>query len=170
MVRERADRGEGAKSQAQAAPPSGGMSIIEIRQLLKLMDAGDLEELVIEQEREGLKLTLRKPAPTVAAYVDDDGYDLDETPAAEMQTLPKDIAVVAPLVGIFRASMKAGGKPLVGVGDVVREGQVIAAIESLNVHNEVEATTAGRVREIIIQDGQPVEYGQPLIILDPLAQ
>ena len=169
MVRERADRGEGAKS--QAAPPAAGMSIIEIRQLLKLMDAGDLEELVIEQEREGLKLTLRKPALTVPAYVDDDGYDLDEAPAGESQTaLPKDIAVVAPLVGIFRASMNAGGKPLVGVGDVVREGQVVAAIESLNVHNEVEATTAGRVREITIQDGQAVEFGQPLIILDPLAQ
>lgn len=169
MVRERADRGEGAK--AQAALPSGSMSIIEIRQLLKLMDAGDLEEIVIEQEREGLKLTLRKPSPVAAAYYDDDGdgYDLSDGTAGEAQTAPKDIEVVAPLVGVFRASMKPGGKPLVGVGDIVREGQIVAAIETLNVHNEVEATTAGRVREITIQDGQPVEYGQPLIILDPLA-
>jgi biotin carboxyl carrier protein len=65
--------------------------------------------------------------------------------------------------------MKAGGKPLVGVGDIVREGQVVAAIESLNVHNEVEATVSGRVREILIEDGQSVEYGQPLVILDPLS-
>lgn len=167
MVRERADRGEGAK--AQAAPP-GGLSIIEIRQLLKLMDSSDLEELVIEQGQEGLKLTLRKPTPVVAAYLDDDGegYDGAELGAGEAQAIQKDIEIVAPLVGIFRSSMKPGGKPLVAVGDIVREGQVVAAIESLNVHNDVEATTSGRVREITMQDGQAVEYGQPLIILDPL--
>lgn len=166
MVRERADRGDGAKSQGA---PASGLSIIEIRQLLKLMDANDLEELLIEQGDEGLKLTLRKLAPQ-AAYVDDesDGYDGVETGLADGQAAPSDITVIAPLVGVFRTSMKAGGKPLVAVGDVVREGQVVAAIETLNVHNEVEAMTAGRVREITIQDGQPVEYGQPLMILDPL--
>jgi biotin carboxyl carrier protein len=55
----------------------------------------------------------------------------------------------------------------VGVGDVVREGQVVAAIEALNVLNEVEAGSAGRVREILVHDGQPVEYGQPLVIIEP---
>lgn len=167
MVRERADRGEGAKSQA----PSSGLSIIEVRQLLKLMDSSDLEELVIEQGQEGLKLTLRKPTPAVAAFVDDEGdyYDGAEQGATDNQAAQKDVTIVAPLVGIFRSSMKAGGKPLVTVGDIVREGQVVAAIESLNVHNDVEATTSGRVREITMQDGQPVEYGQSLIILDPLS-
>lgn len=167
MVRERADRGEGAKSPASAAP--AGLSIIEIRQLLKLMDANDLEELVIEQEHDGVKLTLRKPAPAVAAYLDGDGdgYDMVE-PAGADAPVAKDVEIVSPLVGVFRASMKPGAKPLVGVGDIVREGQIVAAIESLNVHNEVEATVSGRVREIMIEDGQSVEFGQPLVILDPL--
>ncbi|MGH2485062.1 MAG: acetyl-CoA carboxylase biotin carboxyl carrier protein [Ktedonobacterales bacterium] len=167
MVRERADRGEGAKSPAPAAPM--GLSIIEIRQLLKLMDANDLEELVIEQERDGVKLTLRKPPPAVAMYADGeaDGYDMTE-PAGAEAVVTKDFEIVSPLVGVVRASMKAGGKPLIGLGDIVREGQVVAAIESLNVHNEVEATVSGRVREIMIEDGQSVEYGQPLVILDPL--
>jgi biotin carboxyl carrier protein len=168
MVRERADRGDGAKSPTPAAP--AGLSIIEIRQLLKLMDANDLEEIVIEQESDGVKLTLRKPAPVVFAYADGeaDGYEAAESAVAEAP-VAKDFEIAAPLVGVFRASMKAGGKPLVGVGDIVREGQVVAAIESLNVHNEVEATVSGRVREILIEDGQSVEYGQPLVILDPLS-
>jgi biotin carboxyl carrier protein len=168
MVRERADRGEGAKSPVSGAP--AGLSIIEIRQLLKLMDANDLEELVIEQESDGVKLTLRKPAPIGIVYADGeaDGYDLPEPAGAEAPA-SKDFEIVAPLVGVFRGSMKPGGKALVGVGDIVREGQVVAAIESLNVHNEVEATVSGRVREILIEDGQSVEYGQPLVILDPLS-
>ncbi len=53
------------------------------------------------------------------------------------------------------------------VGDVVREGQVVAAIEALNVLNEVEASGSGRVHEILASDGQPVEYGQPLLVIEP---
>lgn len=63
--------------------------------------------------------------------------------------------------------MKPGGKPLVTVGATVREGQVVGAIEALQVYNEVEASSAGTVREILVEEGQPVEYGQPLLVVEP---
>jgi len=75
-------------------------------------------------------------------------------------------SVVAPLVGVFHSATKPRGKALVAVGDHVKAGQHLAAIESLNVINEVEAPVAGRVVEILVQEGQPVEYGQPLMTID----
>ncbi len=77
------------------------------------------------------------------------------------------VEVRSPLVGVFRSSMKEHGKPLVSTDETVRQGQVVAAIEALNVLNEVEAPTAGRVKEVLVEDGQPVEYGQPLLLVEP---
>jgi len=82
------------------------------------------------------------------------------------ETLQK---VTATLVGIFRSGLKRGAKAAVAVGDQVRPAQVVGAIEALNVMNEVEAPVAGRVVEIVVKDGQPVEYGQHLMTIDTSA-
>ena len=74
--------------------------------------------------------------------------------------------IVAPLVGIFHSWAKPKGGALVAIGDVVRVGQLVATIQSLNVMNDVESSVEGRVVEILVQDGQPVEYGQPLMTID----
>jgi biotin carboxyl carrier protein len=74
--------------------------------------------------------------------------------------------VVAPLVGIFHPWLKPRGGTLVAVGDRVKIGQLVGTIESLNVFNEVETTVAGRVVEVHVQDGQPVEYGQVLVTIE----
>ncbi len=74
--------------------------------------------------------------------------------------------VTATLVGIFRVSMKRGSKAAVAVGDQVRVGQIVGAVEALNVVNEVETPVGGRVVEIVAKDGQPVEYGQHLMTID----
>jgi acetyl-CoA carboxylase biotin carboxyl carrier protein len=162
MVRERAERG----ADMTPAPPPVSLNIAEIRQLISLMSASDIEEIGIEQESQGLKLVLRKQSPALTTVeLDGEAYEAAES----VEDVPRDtsVEVGAPLVGIFRPSMNAGGKPMIGVGDVVREGQVVAAIEALNVFNEVETPRAGRVREILVRDGQPVEYGQPLVVIEP---
>jgi len=165
MVRERAERG----ADATPAPPPASLNIAEIRQLISLMSGSDIEGIGIEQESQGLKLVLRKQEPPAQAIqaieVDGEAYD----PAEGTVEAPREkgIEVGAHMVGIFRASMKPGGKPMVTRGDVVREGQVVAAIEALNVLNEVDAPSAGRLRDVLVKDGQPVEYGQPLMVIDP---
>ena len=168
MARERVERG--ADTSLASSQPS--LSIAEIRQLITLMNGSDIEEIAIERETDGLKLTLRKPAPAAAPVGAAEGeFDAYEPP--EPSTTSNDsqqlhvVEIAAPLVGIFRASMQPAGAPLVAVGDVVREGQVVAAIEALNVLNEVEASGSGRVHEILASDGQPVEYGQPLLVIEP---
>jgi biotin carboxyl carrier protein len=71
------------------------------------------------------------------------------------------------LVGFYRAVARRGAKPL-APGDSVKEGQIIGAVEALNVLNEVESPAAGRVRKILVDDGQPVQYGQVLMMVEPL--
>jgi biotin carboxyl carrier protein len=168
MVRERAERGSVNSSE----PSQNVLSVAELRQLITLLNTTDLEELTIEQEASGLRLVLRKP-PVQATSVTID--ELETPEVAEMIVTEAELAekmdeVRAPLVGVFRASLKPGGRPLAAEGDVVRAGQVVGAIEALNVLNEVEAQAAGRVKEILVLDGQAVEYGQSLLVIDPMGQ
>ncbi|WP_405997538.1 acetyl-CoA carboxylase biotin carboxyl carrier protein [Streptomyces sp. NBC_00829] len=75
----------------------------------------------------------------------------------------------APLVGTYYAAPSPGAAPFVQVGDHVGIGQQLGIIEAMKLMNPVEATRPGRVVEVLVQDGEPVEYGQPLVLLDPEA-
>jgi acetyl-CoA carboxylase biotin carboxyl carrier protein len=77
-------------------------------------------------------------------------------------------AVVAVLVGTFYRQAEPGAPPFVEVGDVVEEGQDIAIIEAMKVMNHIQADRAGRVAEILVENGEMVEFEQRLIILEPL--
>jgi len=176
MARERGERIERSGSErtagTPAAPAPPSLSIAEIRQLVAMINSSDIEEIAIDRAADGLKLVLRRlPAGPLAAFGLEGEDDLDagdvagEAGSGRATAAENTYEVSAPLVGVFRANARPGGKPLVP-GDVVREGQVIAAIEALNVWNEVEAAVAGRVREVIAADGTPVEYGQPLLIIE----
>ncbi len=166
MAREKADRPEDTQTEQ---PP---LSVAELRQLITLMNGSDIEEIGIEEANSGLRLSLRKPAPVTVsggASVDEEMFDaliVEETESLQESTT---VEVKAPLVGVFRSAMKAGGRPLSALGDVIREGQIICAVEALNVYNEVEAPTAGRLTAIYVNDGQPVEYGQPLLEIEPIS-
>src|SRR5579875_334301 len=149
------------------------LSVAELRQLITLMNTSDIGELTIEEEASGLKLTLRKPAVPMGyfsedadgSYDEDEGSD-DEEQAAQDQKL---ITVRAPFVGYFRASLKQGGAPLVAQGDVIKAEKPLGAIESLNVLNEIMAPADGRLKQLLVSDGEPVEYGKPLMVIEPKA-
>ncbi|HEX6818221.1 MAG TPA: biotin/lipoyl-containing protein [Ktedonobacterales bacterium] len=158
--------------------PRVRLSVAELRQLIRMMSTSDIAEITLEHPTGGLHLTLKKPAPIVLApaAVAPAGIDLEEaemSQSAEVEEVPASkpelplVEVRSPLVGIFRSSMKEHGKPLVHAEETVRQGQVVAAIEALNVFNEVEVPTAGQVKKVLVTDGQPVEYGQPLLLIEP---
>ncbi|MEU7803530.1 acetyl-CoA carboxylase biotin carboxyl carrier protein [Micromonospora arborensis] len=81
--------------------------------------------------------------------------------------VPGRAAVRAPIVGTFYRAAEPGAKPFVAVGDLVRPGQPVAIVEAMKLMNEVTADRAGRVVAILVEDGHPVEYDQPLVELDP---
>ncbi|MEU2610093.1 acetyl-CoA carboxylase biotin carboxyl carrier protein [Micromonospora sp. NPDC007271] len=90
-------------------------------------------------------------------------------PVAETATAPDRPAVRAPVVGTFYRAPEPGAAPFVAVGDLVRPGQVVGIVEAMKLMNEVTADQAGRVVEVLVEDGKPVEYDQPLLALEPLA-
>ncbi len=77
--------------------------------------------------------------------------------------------IKSPLVGTFYRSPSPGAPPFVDVGDVVSPGQVLCIIEALKVMNEIESDVKGRVEKILVENGETVEYGQPLFLIDPLS-
>ncbi len=165
MAREKTERPGDVASDTPRSP----LSVAELRQLITLMNGSDIEEIGIEEATSGLRLSLRKPASIMAAVtpVDDDALDFAIADGPVTEPTSTTIEITSPLVGLFRASMKPGARPLCALGDIVREGQVVCAVEALNVPSEVEAPAAGRVSAIFVIDGQPVEYGQPLIAIEP---
>ncbi|MFG1830152.1 acetyl-CoA carboxylase biotin carboxyl carrier protein [Micromonospora chersina] len=104
-----------------------------------------------------------RPAPAPRA-------EADPVPAPQVEAVAAADrpAVRAPVVGTFYRSPEPGAPPFVAVGDVVRPGQVIGIVEAMKLMNEVTAGQAGRVVEVLVEDGKPVEYDQPLIALEPL--
>ncbi|MGC5334588.1 acetyl-CoA carboxylase biotin carboxyl carrier protein [Micromonospora sp. DT62] len=81
---------------------------------------------------------------------------------------PEGYAVRSPIVGTFYRAPEPGAAPFVAVGDLVRPGQVVGIVEAMKLMNEVIADRGGRVVEVLAADGQPVEYDQPLVALDPV--
>lgn len=149
------------------------MDMAQIRRLVRLLDRSDVSELEITCASEDVHLVLRKnQAPAGVAiegtYVQADSQN-GAVSANELAAADNLSTVVAPLVGVFHPWLKPRGASLVAVGDQVKAGQIIGTIESLNVLNEVETAVAGRVVEIHVQDGQPVEYGQVLLTIESLA-
>lgn len=150
--------------------PAEQISVEQLQRLVRLLDESDVSEIEIKRAEVGMQLVLRKAKLQAGSQVesyqvlatDEDELDSTSTPA------PSDTrhTISASLVGIFHSWGKPKGNPLVAVGDRVKIGQPVGTIQSLNVINEVESTSAGRVVEILIQDGQAVEYGQQLIVID----
>ena len=158
--------------ESQDAATAHVISIEQLQRLVRLLDNSDVSELVLKRAGEGTQLVLRKvkasyssERPVERQYVP----ALVNTPVAEVPDKDREHKVLSPLVGIFHTWAKPRGGALVAVGDRVKVGQLVGTIESLNVLNEVETTVAGRVVEILVQEGQPVEYGQVLMTIDSVA-
>ena len=88
------------------------------------------------------------------------------TPAAPVAAVSTDHVIKSPMVGTFYRSASPGAKAFVEVGDAVKEGQAVCIGEALKILNEIEADTSGTVTQILCQNGQAVEYGQPLFTIE----
>ena len=162
--------GTGPANLSQDDTTANVISIEQLRHLVRLLDTSDVSELELKRAGEGTHLILRKAK---APESDDHSVERQYVPAP-MNVPAAEVAdktehkVLAHLVGTFHTWAKPKGGALVAVGDRVKAGQLVGTIESLNVLNEVETAVAGHVVEILVQEGQPVEYGQLLMTIDSL--
>ncbi len=152
------------------------LTLAEVRQLIALMNSTDLTEIAIEGPGQERLLVLRSEIamPGGESAVVATAPALAEAAPSPVKPAPADVTapheyVTAPLVGVYYPAMKPGGKPLVAVGERINDGQLVAGIESLHVMNEVMSAVTGRVVEVLVKPGQPVEYGQRLMAIAPEA-
>jgi acetyl-CoA carboxylase biotin carboxyl carrier protein len=139
-----------------------------IRELAALLNETGLTEIEIERDDTRIRVA-RSAAPAVIhAPMPASG----PAPAAKAEApAPADLAshagaVVSPMVGTAFRSPEPGAKPYVEVGDKVREGQTLLIVEAMKTMNQIPAPRAGTVLNIMVEDGQPVEYGEPLMIIE----
>jgi acetyl-CoA carboxylase biotin carboxyl carrier protein len=78
------------------------------------------------------------------------------------------LTVEAPMVGTFYRAPKPDAPPFVAEGDMVKEGQVLCIVEAMKLMNEIESKVSGRIVKVVVENGQPVEFGQPLFLVEPL--
>ncbi len=128
----------------------------------------------IEVESAGLKLRVQRAAagpavataPAVAMPLAPPATS-ERPVVADAAPLTASISIEAPMVGTFYLASSPTAEPYVREGDMVKEGQILCIIEAMKLMNEIESKSAGRVAKILVENGQPVEYGQPLFLLEP---
>ena len=139
-----------------------------LRELADLLSANDLTE--IEVEDGDRKIRVRREAAPVMAYAPAPAAPAPAaiaTPAAEAApaAAPAD-AVKSPMVGTAFLSPEPGAKPFVAVGQAVKQGDTLLIIEAMKVMNPITAPKAGKVAQILVGDSQPVEFDQPLVVIE----
>jgi len=148
------------------------MDLEKVKQLLAFMEEHDLAEIEIEEE--GSKVRLRKNSPTpvgvAPAAVATPGALLTNSgaPAAGETAKPKDtVEITSPMVGTFYRAPAPEAEPFVSVGQEVNEDTVVCIIEAMKVMNEITAKIHGEVVAVLVETGEPVEFGQPLMLVKP---
>ncbi|MBP3439197.1 MAG: acetyl-CoA carboxylase biotin carboxyl carrier protein [Sutterella sp.] len=150
------------------------MDLRKLKTLIDLVSESGVAELEITEGEDRVRIVNRSnaaPAPVHQPVVVAPQMP-QPVPAAEPAKAPAQPAVPAgtplnsPMVGTFYRAPSPGAEPFVKVGDTVKKGQVVCIIEAMKLLNEVEADADGVVREVCVENGQPVEFGQALFILE----
>ena len=137
-----------------------------VRALAGILTETGLTEIEIEG-KEGRIRVVRAPAPIAAAVAAPVALaPVIEAPAAELDDAHHPGAVLSPMVGIVYLTPEPGAAPFINVGQTVIAGQTLLLIEAMKTFNQIKAPQAGTVVRILIASGEPVEYGQPLVILE----
>jgi acetyl-CoA carboxylase biotin carboxyl carrier protein len=140
------------------------MEIERIKDLIALMKESGVTELSVEQP--DYKVSIKRGE--VGEEAEPEPASAEAAPALEEPPAETDLVTVsAPMVGVFRLGGAGEGAAYLAVGDRVERGQAVAAIESMKVPNDVPAPAGGRIEEILVADGTPVEFGQALMRIRP---
>lgn len=150
------------------------MDLRKLKTLIDLVSDSNVSELEITEAEGKVRIVKSSVAPQV---MQQPVVTVPAAPAAAPAAVAPAVvevapaveashAVKSPMVGTFYRSASPGAKPFVEVGDVVKEGQTICIIEAMKILNEIEADKSGTVSKIMCENGQAVEYGQPLFLID----
>ncbi|MCL5022513.1 MAG: acetyl-CoA carboxylase biotin carboxyl carrier protein [Nitrospirae bacterium] len=141
------------------------MEIDDLKELISLLQDTDIAELQLEKD--GTKVKIRRQ--TLLSPLEmrrKAALTVEKTQASE-EDAQRFVTVTSPIVGTFYRASSPDAPPYVDVGARVKKGQVICIIEAMKLMNEIESEIEGAVVRVLVENGQPVEYGEPLFILEP---
>jgi acetyl-CoA carboxylase biotin carboxyl carrier protein len=147
------------------------MDLRKLKKLIDLVEESGIAELEITEGEEKVRICKNNPqaasngmtnsAPTMSAPM-----PATVTPVPAVATIPQGHTVKAPMVGTFYRASAPGAKAFVEIGQKVALGETLCVIEAMKLMNEIEADRAGTVSAILVENGQPVEYGEPLFVIE----
>ncbi len=147
------------------------MDIRKVKKLIELLESSDVDELEIREGEESVRLS-RHPRggnapPAAAPRLQAPPVTPGVTPAAEPAAGDLQGHVVnSPMVGTFYVAPSPGARPFVELGQQISAGDTLCVIEAMKILNQIEADVDGVVAAVLVENGQPVEFGQPLLVLD----
>ncbi|HCW91354.1 MAG TPA: acetyl-CoA carboxylase biotin carboxyl carrier protein [Marinobacter sp.] len=149
------------------------MDIRKIKKLIELLEESDVEELEIHEGDDSVRIARRReplvaaqPAPQhVTSAPQPQTAAQEPREHAEVNDKPRGHTVNSPMVGTFYEAPSPTSKAFVEVGQQVNVGDVVCIVEAMKMMNQIEADKSGTVTEILVENGQPVEFGQPLIVI-----
>ncbi|MDO9611270.1 MAG: acetyl-CoA carboxylase biotin carboxyl carrier protein [Serpentinimonas sp.] len=159
------------------------MDLRKLKTLIDLVSESNVSELEITEAEGKVRIVKSPPvaplpAPVAAVAVAPQGPIIPLAPAAPGSSAetpvpaqpapaaPKGVVLKSPMVGTFYRSASPGAKPFVEIGQAVKVGEAVCIVEAMKILNEIEAEHAGTVTQILAENGQAVEYGQPLFVLE----
>ncbi len=158
------------------------MDIRKVKKLIELLNESGIAEIEITEGEESVRISryaagapaapvaaappvaAAAPAPTAAPAQAPAAAPASAAPAVDLED--DGFLVIAPMVGTYYASSTPDAAPYVQVGDRINEGDTLCIIEAMKMMNQIEADTSGVIKSIRVQDGEPVEYGQTLFVID----
>ena len=143
------------------------MDLRKLKTLIELVETSGIGELEIQEGEERVRITRAAPPafPAVTTHVTGTPSGGGASAVAPAPPEPEGHILKSPMVGTFYRAATPGAKAFVDVGDAVETGDTLCIIEAMKLMNEIEADASGIVKEILVENGQPVEFGQPLILI-----
>jgi acetyl-CoA carboxylase biotin carboxyl carrier protein len=150
------------------------MDIRKVKKLIELLEESGIAEIEIKEGEEAVRISRMPhgaaamhapavPVPSAASSATGAAPAREEPPP---RPRPNEHVVTAPMVGTYYSAPTPGAKPFVEIGDEVEVGEVLCIIEAMKMMNQIEADKAGRITSIMAKNGDPVEFGQPLFVIE----
>jgi len=145
------------------------MNIKEIKEIIELMKENNIREF--EMEREGLRILLKRNTPEGLEQIQVTPIAPHANTAKQNPAKPKiqqenDIQITSPMVGTFYTSPSPDASPYIVEGQDVNSDDVVCIIEAMKIMNEIKAEVKGKVKKVLVKNGEPVEFGQALFIVE----
>jgi acetyl-CoA carboxylase biotin carboxyl carrier protein len=147
------------------------MDLRKLKTLIDLVSESNISELEITEAegkvrivKGGIAVAMAAPAPVAAVAAPVAGAPVAPAPAVVAEPAGK--VIKSPMVGTYYRAASPGAKPFAEVGDSIKEGQAVCIIEAMKIMNEIEADCSGKIVQILCENGQAVEFGQPLFIVE----